>query len=266
MSLVKTYSGAVEGRTALLWFALLVTVCFAGVDYLRDGMLAGEGKPGVDDLPLVEVRAGADAPHDVMAVMLTGDGGWGWLDRRIGRELARAGIPAVGWNSLRYYWRGRTPDEAAADLRRILDTYGAAWHKRRFLLVGYSFGADALPFLVNRLPPEVRSRIVGVSLVAIGRDAAFRFHPSDWVRWRRPTRFRTVPEVRRLAGFPVTCIYGVRDGVTQVSCPQLRGTGIGVFALPGGHHFDGAYSRVARLVLRTLRHLPVAPRDPAPAR
>ena len=254
------------GRTLALWFALLVTTCFAGVDYLRGGMLAGEGRPGLDDLPLVEVRAGTGEAHDVMAVMLTGDGGWGFLDRRIGHELARAGIPAVGWNSLRYYWRGRTPDEAAADLQRILDRYGAAWHKRRFLLVGYSFGADALPFLVNRLRPEVRSRIVGVSLVAIGRDAAFRFHPTDWVKWRRPTRFLTVPEVRRLAGFPVTCIYGVRDGATQVSCPQLRGTGIRVFALPGGHHFDGAYRRVAGLVLQTLRVLPIAPRGPVLAR
>ncbi len=240
-----------RGRVWALGFLLLVAACACGVEYLKRGMLAGRGYAGADDLPLVAVGAVpvAGPRAELMAVMLTGDGGWGWFDRAITAELARGGIPTVGWNSLRYYWHPRSPEEAAEDLQRVIESFSARWERPRVLLVGYSFGADALPFLVSRLPPATRARVAGVALVAMGRDASFHFRPVDWISRRPPTRFRTVPEVGRLAGLPVACVYGTRDGVTRVGCPLLRGSGARVFELPGGHHFNGRYRRVARLLL-----------------
>ena len=55
-----------------------------------------------------------------------------------------------------------------------------AWHlarrKQRVLLVGYSFGADVLPFVVNRLPPDLRDRVASVSLLGIDSNAARHLH------------------------------------------------------------------------------------------
>ena len=41
-------------------------------------------------------------------------------------------------------------DEAALDLERVLRRYLTLWKKSRIVLMGYSFGADALPAMVNR--------------------------------------------------------------------------------------------------------------------
>jgi type IV secretory pathway VirJ component len=107
----------------------------------------------VADLPLTEVPGRAVPGEGLMAVILTGDGGWAEIDKGIAEGLAARGVPMVGWSSLRYYWRPRTPEEASADLARVLRHYLAGWNRERAILIGYSFGADIAPFLVSRLPP-----------------------------------------------------------------------------------------------------------------
>jgi type IV secretory pathway VirJ component len=92
------------------------------------------------------------APSDTIAVMLSGDGGWAGLDKEVAAALSANGIRVVGLDSLRYFWTARTPEGLAADLGRIIDYYVSQLGKQRVLLVGYSQGADVLPFAVNRLP------------------------------------------------------------------------------------------------------------------
>jgi type IV secretory pathway VirJ component len=212
--------------------------------------------PSVADLPLVEVRAdaradaGAGVPDDTFAVLLTGDGGWRAFDRGVAHALAQDGVPVVGWNSLRYFWRARTPGEAAADLDRVLRHYAQVYGRRRALVIGYSQGADTVPFLVNRLPPETRAAVLGVALVAPGAEAFFEFHVSHWFATPRggtPVR----PEIARLAPAPVVCIYGRAD--PDAACHDGAFAHVAAVPLPGGHGFDGDWAGVAAAVLAAPR-------------
>ncbi|RNF27906.1 hypothetical protein NM04_26050, partial [Massilia aurea] len=95
--------------------------------------------PALDDLPLTAVPATAGATpatHELFAVLLSGDGGWAGLDQDVAAALAARGIPVVGFDSLRYFWRARTPETAARDLARVVRGYGAAWRRPRVLLIG----------------------------------------------------------------------------------------------------------------------------------
>jgi type IV secretory pathway VirJ component len=209
------------------------------------------GRVPTDDLAtlgLVEVGA-ADPERDSMAVVLTGDGGWAEIDKRISARLAAAGIPVVGWSSLKYYWTPRTPEAAAHDLARILDHYGRLWSKSHFLLVGYSFGADVAPFLVSRLPPELRSRVALVSLLGLSEQASFEFHVAGWLGVQTGHHL-TVPEVSRLGATPVLCFRG--EDEADSACRLLRGAAVRTVTLPGGHHFGGDYERIADAILADL--------------
>src|SRR5437899_2266308 len=103
-------------------------------------------------LPLIEVPATKGA-SDTLVVFVSGDGGWAKIDKSMSKVLAENGMPVVGLNALQYFWTKRTPDSAARDLQWVLEHYLAAWKKDRVLFVGYSRGADVLPFMINRLPP-----------------------------------------------------------------------------------------------------------------
>ncbi|MES1925290.1 AcvB/VirJ family lysyl-phosphatidylglycerol hydrolase [Salinisphaera sp. T31B1] len=200
----------------------------------------------LSDLPLIEVPATSDRSNDTMAIVLSGDGGWAGLDKQVGAGLAARGIPVVGYDSLRYYWTSRTPDEAARDLGRVMDYYRARWHKSRTLLIGYSYGADVLPFLVNRLPVGDRDQIARVILLGLAADVRFEFHIWSWLGLGdggRPVR----PEVDQLAPGLAVCIYGRGD--TDSICDSLNPKQIELKALAGGHHFDGDYTTLIRSIM-----------------
>jgi len=209
---------------------------------------AGGVPDGMNALGLVEVPA-TGSGSDLMAVVVTGDGGWAEIDKRVSARLAQAGIPVVGWSSLKYYWTPRTPDGAARDLARVLEHYGQAWGRRRFVLVGYSFGADVLPFLVSRLPAELRSRVALVSLLGLTEQASFEFHFAGWLGVETG-HHPTAPEVARLGTTPVLCLHG--EGESDSPCRRLPGAAVHAVALPGGHHFGGDYERIAEAILAEL--------------
>jgi len=204
---------------------------------------------GVADLPLVAVPATGiadDHARGQMAVILTGDGGWAELDRSVAARLAAKGVPSVGWSSLRYYWTPRTPDAAAADLDRVIRHYAGAWNKTRVLLVGYSFGADVLPFLVARLPVATRSLVERVTLLGPSRAATFEFHVSNWFGSDRGESYPTAPEVERLAE-PVTCVRG--EDEADSGCLAFAGPKIKSMTIGRGHHFSGDYDALVGAIL-----------------
>lgn len=213
-------------------------------------MLGFTHAPGrIPDLPLSEVaaRAGGDA----MVVLLTSDAGWAELDEDMTARFAAAGTPTVVWNSLRYYWRRRTPAEAARDLARIIRVYSAAWNRPRVILIGYSFGADVLPFLVNRLPPQEHRKIAGVALLAFANDADFKFHFAGWFGRPAGDPRPTTPAVRRLTGVPVLCISGRSD--PNDACPRLRPLGVEMSSLAAGHRLGPVSNQVNDLLLAAVR-------------
>jgi type IV secretory pathway VirJ component len=205
--------------------------------------------PEVRDLSLTEVPT-LSAHSDTMAIILTGDGGWAGLDKGLAAEMAARGIPSVGWSSLRYYWTPRTPEGAAADLARIIRHYMSAWSVKRVILVGYSFGADVLPFLVNRLPPSLLAHVRCVSLLGLSETADFEFHVADWIGHRGSSQHLTVPEVERMT-VPALCVRGASEN--DSACSRFKRASIISVQVGQGHHFSSDYAQLVDVILRTYR-------------
>jgi type IV secretory pathway VirJ component len=182
-------------------------------------------------------------------VILSGDGGWVGLDRKIGRRLADLAVPVVGLDALTYFWTPRDPEGTARDLARILEHYFKAWGKSRAILVGYSQGADVLPFMVSRLPPELRARLSLVALVGPDKEATFDFNFGGWMsdRPKRPD-LPVLPEIPRLKGSPVLCVYA--NAEKDSPCTRLPpGTAIRL-GVPGGHGFNRDVNIITDRILK----------------
>jgi type IV secretory pathway VirJ component len=204
-------------------------------------------------LPLIEVPS-PSASGDLLAVHLTGDGGWGVTDKGLCTELAKYGIPVVALNSLNYFWTRRTPEGASQDLARILRHYIQAWGKGRVVLIGYSLGADTLPFMYNRLPSELREKIVSVVLLGPSRKVEFEFHLTDWLG-RSPGKgaLPVLPEVEKITKAEIICFYGENDegNICREIDPKV--VRIKVVSLPTGHRFGRDFRPVAQAILDEVK-------------
>src|SRR5271167_32126 len=205
----------------------------------------------LSDLPVIEVAAqpGSSASNS-FAFIMSGDGGWAGLDQDIAAALSAKGIPVVGLDSLRYYWTARTPDGLAADTDRIIRYYLSRFGKKNVLLIGYSQGADVLPFAVNRLPEATRGRVALAAILGMSEHALFEFHLSSWIADDTSGPL-TLPEVNRITGIPVLCIYGADE--KDSLCPKLDAKKFTLVKVKGGHHFDGDYAGLAREIMTAAK-------------
>jgi type IV secretory pathway VirJ component len=201
----------------------------------------------VSDLPLVEVSAKTQV--DTLAIIYSGDGGWRDLDKEVGDVLAARGMAVVGVDSLRYFWSARTPAEVGADLARIVAHYMAGWHIGHIVLVGYSFGADILPFAYNGLPADLQRHVALISLLAPQRAADFAIQTLGWLGAGPSDAAQPIPpQTARIDRAKVQCFFGADDADDSL-CTHPAAQGMEVIGRPGGHHFAHDYQGLARQIL-----------------
>ncbi|KAF0863252.1 virulence factor family protein [Pseudomonas sp. LD120] len=212
-------------------------------------LLVGSDNGGLS-IPVVEVPAGQ--AKDTVTLFLSGDGGWRDLDRDVAGEMAKIGYPVVGIDTLRYYWQHKTPEQSAIDLTELMQHYRQKWGTKRFVLTGYSFGADVLPAIYNRLPEAEQQRVDAIILLAFARTGSFEIEVEGWLG-NAGKEAATGPEMAKLPAAKVVCIYGVEE-VDESGCTDKTAVGEAV-KLPGGHHFDENYPALAkRLVTIIEKH------------
>jgi type IV secretory pathway VirJ component len=197
----------------------------------------------LEGLPIIEVPT--KGTGDSFAVVLSGDGGWASIDKEVAAALAQAGIPVAGVDSLRYFWKERTPQGLSEDLDRIVRFYSVRWKRSKVMLIGYSQGADVLPFAINRLPATTRSQVSIAALLGLGTRAKFEFHLSAWLT-DSDDGLEIAPEARRMP-VPTLCVYG--EDEDDSLCPQIKTRTFKAMRLPGGHHFDGDYEKLAKVIM-----------------
>jgi type IV secretory pathway VirJ component len=210
--------------------------------------MADELPPQVSDLPVTEVPSGKAG--DELAILVTGDGGWAELDQGIAQDLAHSGVSVVALSSLQYFWQSRTPQQAARDLSRLMAHYSQVWRRPRVRLLGYSFGADVLPAIINALPAADRARITSVGLLSPLPQTSFEIRVAGWlgqVVGEQPV----LPELEHLvaSGTRVNCVYG-RDDAESL-CRTLAAKIAQVVVLPGGHNCNDDHAAIAHAWLST---------------
>lgn len=222
--------GLVTGARTVPWHGA-ARVAQGGVAAHRAGPAVPDSLVPVGDLPLTVVQA---PKGPLLAVLLTGDGGWAAADKSLAAAFVRRNVAVVGLSSPRYLVHGRTPDEAAEDLARILRHFLDAWHRERVVMVGYSRGADIGPFMVSRLPAALQERVAVTALLGPGEWASFKLGLLDLFRSHGRNGLPVSSEVAKLHGTPVLCIYGSKE--TGAICPSLYQAGLARAVVRIGGH------------------------------
>ncbi len=208
----------------------------------------GKAEASVDGLPIVEVQPSAGHGDRPTVIFYSGDGGWRDIDKKIGGYLSDSGYFVVGIDSLRYFWRKKEPHEMAADLDRLIRHYRRKSHDDGVILVGYSFGADLLPFMLNRMAADTKAEVKLVSLLGISQRASFEIRLQGILGASNNDGPPTLPELSKLRRIPIQCFFGFDEHDSVCTAKELDGI-VDRVELSGGHHFDGDYRHVADLIL-----------------
>jgi len=126
----------------------------------------------------------------------------------------------IGWDSLRYFWSRKSPEQIANDLSQVIDTYATRWGASKVALIGYSFGAGIIPFAYDRLPREAKERVVQLSLLGFASTTDFEISIAGWLG--APASKDAAPTEPALASIDpmmIQCFYG--EDESDSACPAL---------------------------------------------
>lgn len=185
-----------------LFFLAVIQLAFYG----SPGMI----KDSVPELPVVVLPAKGNT-NGPMVLLITGDGGWKGFDPVLSNQFVEKNIPVVALNALHYFWKKKTPEQATEAAEYLLKKYLKQWHKNAFILAGFSFGADVLPFIVNRLPASLLKYCEGVTLFSPGISTDFEIHVSQMLGQKQQWKYDVVREIQQMKQVKTLFFLGKED-------------------------------------------------------
>lgn len=189
-----------------------------------------------------------------LTILFSGDGGWANLTGHLAKRFQAEGLPVVGIDTMQYFWKEKSPEEAARALAGLISTCLETWNAASINLVGYSMGADVLPVVARRLPENLRDRVNRMILMSPSYSVELRFRFIGWLGYSSPRDkgFPLLPDLEVLsAHFPIKCYAGTRetDSLATTLAPPVAE----VTLLPGGHHYGNDYETLANEILSEIR-------------
>jgi type IV secretory pathway VirJ component len=214
-----------------------------------------ESSPGVNtaaisQLPLYLIKA-LDNPEKPLCIVISGDGGWTDFDQSIAENLSKNGISCVGLDTQKYFWEAKTPETTALDITKVLEYYLPRLQKTNFILVGYSFGADVIPFIANRLPAELKKKLAMVAMLSPDDKTDFEVTISSMLNLGNEDTYDVLNEAKKVNYTKKLCIFG-SDEDDEGMQKSFKTSGAEVTVLNGGHHYDDNYTLIVSSILKHL--------------
>lgn len=181
---------------------------------------------------------------------ITGDGGMNKFSTSLCEMLHAKGFDVISLNARSYFWDKKTPEQTASDIENILTKKLNGRKNQQVVMVGYSFGADVLPFILNRLPKSMDDKVLVSYLMASSGNTDFEIHWSDIFGGTTKRSMDVVSEINKLIDEKVVIISASDDKTLPVSKITLKRFTREV--LPGGHHFDGDTEEIVKVILADM--------------
>lgn len=200
----------------------------------------------IDQLPVTAVAPAGSERHPLV-LFVTGDGGMKKFSVNMVDAFTGKGYAVVALNALKYFWKKKTPEEAGADVAALLQYYGRQWKHQTFLLVGYSMGADVLPFIFNKLPADLRAQTKQLVFMSPSRFTDMEVHVSEMLG-KTMKNGMSVPEaINRITDHPLLILFG--EGEKDFDLKELHISNYQHMVLPGGHHYDNEAGNVVQTIV-----------------
>lgn len=197
-------------------------------------------------LPILEFPV--ESTQNYFVLLFSGDGGWKTIDQSITANLKEKKVPVVALNIMKYLWSEKRPLQIAKDLELLIDTYLKKWNKQNVVIIGYSMGAEVLPFALNLTNIYYLAKVKDLILIAPSQRTLFKIKMKNYIVDDNEGQ-EVFPEIRRLKLSNKYCICDDK----KYSLCNLGLDGMMEYSvLRGGHHFDGDFRPLNKLISNRL--------------
>ena len=202
-----------------------------------------------DPMPMKYWNTSHDSP---LVFYVSGDAGFNSFSKNFSEQIFRNGFDIYALNTKDYFWNEKTPQDSAADFSGFLEDQLRGRKNKQLVIVGYSFGADALPFILNRFPEEIRRRILKIILIDPSTNGDLKITLASYINESAAGRWSTFPALRKLDDLSFAFILSDFSAYyypyTKVPVADKE-----LYRLPGNHRFDGNYKGLASTVAQIIR-------------
>ncbi len=198
------------------------------------------------------VKEWPSTAHDKPLIFyISGDGGLNKFSSALCESLNKKGYDVYALNARSYFNDRKTPEQATLDVHNYLTAKTAGRKNKKIVLIGYSFGADVLPFILNRLQKNVLDNVTASILMAPSGSTDFEIHWSDIFGGNTKRDMDVVAEINKLNNVDNIVIINGSDekdlAVNKISLKKYTHE-----VLPGGHHFDGDTDEITNVILNHI--------------
>lgn len=198
-------------------------------------------------LPVKEWVNNGKAPF---VLYITGDGGLNQFSTSVGANIYNAGYGIAAINAKSYFWSKKTPEQTVADITDYLTKEFNNRQNQQLVLIGYSFGADVMPFIVNRLSAEVKQKLISVVLLSPSASTDFEIHISDIIGGDKKRDMDVIAEINKMQVPKGAILFGSDEDGYPSGTIKIKN--VVSEKLQGGHHFDGNAEDIVKTILKYI--------------
>jgi type IV secretory pathway VirJ component len=199
------------------------------------------------NLPMKEWEASAHTKP--LVFYISGDGGLNRFSNELCTAINKEGFDVDAMDSKSYFWSQKTPARTAEDISDFLSKKIARRPNQQIVLIGYSFGADVLPFVLNRLPKNIADKIKVSFLMASSGSTDFVIHIADLFGSGKRRGMDVLSEVNKISNQKIVILNSSDD--KQLDPGKITIKHI-TEILPGGHHFDGDINEIVKAIVKYI--------------
>jgi type IV secretory pathway VirJ component len=199
---------------------------------------------------LFPVKQWTSAGEKPFVFFISGDGGVRHFFADLCQDIHQAGYTVAALDANGFFWNRKSPQQAAEMIASYLQEQLSQRPHAKLVLAGYSFGADAVPFIVNALPVDLKQKLSSVLLLSPSASTDLEIHIADMFVEGRKRSMDVAQAINHMGETKTVTIMGSEEHHFPVADIRLKNYTNEV--IPGGHHFDGRPDLVATAMLKFL--------------
>ncbi|MBC7417922.1 MAG: hypothetical protein H7325_07180 [Pedobacter sp.] len=183
---------------------------------------------------------------------LTGDGGMNSFSSNLIADLAVHNFKIIALDSKKYFWEEKAPEKMGGELSTAIDFYLTQTNTNQFVILGYSFGADASIFLATNLSASLTKKLKGVVLLSPSMATDLEVKVSDLFGFGDNTtgKYKTLATAWKLTK-PIFCVAGADENNIFYNS-LIKTKMVNKKMLPGSHKYTNNVSLLSNTIIGAL--------------